>query len=311
MSHTVSPRTGLTAPPPPPVSARGRSSRHRYGRATNVVVLTVATVLVLIPFLWVVSLAFTPSRDAFGAPQLLPTNPTLENFGTAWTDANLARALLNTAVVTFVAVLANVVFATAAGYAFAMLPFRGSTMLFYGLVSTAAIPVSVTLIPLFLMAKQFPLVGGNDITGVGGSGLLDTLGGVVLPYVIGPMNIFLSRQYFASANPDLAEAARIDGAGELRIFARIYLPLARPLLAVVAIFAFTGVWDDFLWPLVVTSSAENQTVQLALARFLSSGNVQYGPLMAGAVLITLPVLAVFLFNQRAFVSGLTDGSVKG
>ncbi|WP_432493660.1 carbohydrate ABC transporter permease [Kineococcus auxinigenes] len=301
---------GRTGAPGAPTAGRARGPARRHAAATNVVLLATATVLVLIPFLWVISLAFTPSEDAFGAPQLLPEKPTLQNFGTAW-DANLGQALWNTTVVTVVAVLANVVFATAAGYAFAMLPFRGSTMLFYGLVSTAAIPVSVTLIPLFLMAKQFPLAGGNDLLGHGGSGLLDSLGGVVLPYVIGPMNIFLARQYFASANPDLAEAARIDGAGEVRIFTRIYLPLAKPLLAVVSIFAFTGVWDDFLWPLVVTTSAETQTVQLALARFLASGNVQYGPLMAGAVLITLPVLAVFLFNQRAFVSGLTDGSVKG
>jgi multiple sugar transport system permease protein len=302
----------VTAPP----SVRVRHEAHRRSgprdsRVLNVVVLAVVTVLVLIPFVWVVSLSFTPTEDAFGVPRLFPADPTLGNYATAVVDADLGRAFVNTAIVTLVAVLTNVVFATAAGYAFAMLPFRGSTALFYGLVSTAAIPVSVTLIPLFLMAKQFPLAGGNDLMGVGGSGLLDSLGGILLPYLVTPMNIFLARQYFSSANGDLAEAARLDGAGEVRIFARIYLPLAKPLLAVVSIFAFTGVWDDFLWPLVVTSSAENQTVQLALARFLSSGNVQYGPLMAGAVLVTLPVLAVFLFNQRAFVSGLTDGSVKG
>lgn len=303
----------MTALAPPPVRVR-HTSRHRprpRRRALNVTVLAVATVLVLIPFLWVISLSFTPTRDAFGEPRLFPADPTLSNYATAVVDADLGRAFLNSAILTVVAVVTNVALATAAGYAFALLPFRGSRVLFYGLVSTAAIPASVTLIPLFLMAKQFPLAGGNDLMGVGGSGLLDSLGGVLLPYVVTPMNIFLARQYFAATSPDLSEAARLDGAGEFRIFWRIHLPLARPLVAVVAIFSFTGVWDDFLWPLVVTSSPENQTVQLALARFLSTGNVQYGPLMAGAVLVTLPVLAVFLFNQRAFVSGLTDGSVKG
>lgn len=122
---------------------------------------------------------------------------------------------------------------------------------------------------------------------------------------------FLSRQYFAGMPGALAEAARLDGAGELRIFWRIYLPLARPLVAVVAIFSFTGTWDDFLWPLVTTTSESTYTVQLALAQFNATGNVQYGPLMAGAILITLPVLAVFLFNQRSFIAGLADGSVKG
>jgi multiple sugar transport system permease protein len=171
--------------------------------------------------------------------------------------------------------------------------------------------VSVTLIPLFLMAKGFPLAGGNDLFGYGGSGLLDSIGGVVLPYLVLPLNIFLGRQFFSMSDVALAEAARIDGAGEWTIFRRVYLPLARPLVAVTAIFSFTAVWDDFLWPLVVTTSPEVQTVQLAVARFLSSGNVQYGPLMASAVLATLPVLAVFGFNQRGFIAGLTEGSVKG
>jgi multiple sugar transport system permease protein len=242
---------------------------------------------------------------------LIPSHPTTENFGTAFADAGLGRALGNSAIVTLVAVLTNCFAAVAAGYAFALLPFPGSKALFYLLISTAAVPVSVTLIPLFLMAKGFPLVGGNNLAGAGGSGLLDSLGGVVLPYLVMPMNVFLGRQFFSSSDLVLAEAARIDGAGEWTIFRRIYLPLARPLVAVTAIFSFTAVWDDFLWPLVVTSSPEVQTVQLAVARFLSSGNVQYGPLMASAVLVTLPVLAVFLFNQRSFISGLADGSVTG
>jgi multiple sugar transport system permease protein len=277
----------------------------------SVVVLAVATLLVLAPFLWMISLAFTPEADAFGSVSLIPADPTTDNFVTAFVDADLSRALLNSAVVTAVAVLTNCGAAVAAGYAFALLPFRGSRTLFYVLISTAAVPVSVTLIPLFLMAKSFPLAGGNNLLGVGGSGLLDSLGGVVLPYIVLPMNIFLARQFFSTFDADLAEAARIDGASEWTVFRSIYLPLARPLVAVTAIFSFTAVWDDFLWPLVVTTSPQVQTVQLAIAQFLSSGNVQYGPLMAGAVLVTLPVIAVFLFNQRSFISGLTDGSVKG
>jgi multiple sugar transport system permease protein len=286
---------------------------HLSGRrsAGSVLVLAIASVLVLVPFLWMVSLAFTPEQEAFGSAKLIPADPTLENFARVLGDGALGRSLLNSTVVTVVAVAVNCGFSVAAGYAFALLPFRGSSALFYLLVSTVAIPVSVTLIPLFLMAQRFPLAGGNDILGQGGTGLLDTLGGVALPYLILPMNIFLARQFFSSFDLDLAEAARLDGASEWRIFAQIYLPLARPLVAVVAIFTFTAVWDDFLWPLVVTSSPDMQTVQLALTRFVGSGNVQYGALMAAAVLVTLPVIAVFLFNQRHFISGLTEGSVKG
>ncbi len=273
--------------------------------------LTLMSLIVLVPFLWMISLAFTPEKEAFGSISLIPKNPTLGNFSTVLFDANLMRALLNSAIVALSAVVVNCLIAILAGYAFAMLPFPKSRPLFYLLISTTAIPGSVTLIPLFLIAKNFPLIGGNNILGHGGSGLLDTLAGVVLPYLVMPMNIFLARQFFTTVPIELAEAARIDGAGEWRIFSRIYLPLAKPLVAVVAIFSFTGVWSDFLWPLVVTTSTQMQTVQLALARFLTSGNVHYGPLMAGAVLVTLPVLLIFAFNQRSFISGLSDGSLKG
>jgi multiple sugar transport system permease protein len=287
---------------------------RRSRGASNVpamIFLFVLSFVVIMPFLWMVSLAFTPESEAFGQVSLIPAHPTFENIGTAWVDANLVRAMANSAIVAIGVVLSNTVVSVLAGYAFALLPFRGSLALFIVLISTTAIPVSVTLIPLFLMTRGIPLAGGNDIFGHGGSGLIDTLAGVMLPYLVLPMNIFLARQYFSSASVELAEAARIDGAGEWQIFRRIYLPLARPLVAVVAIFSFVGAWDDFLWPLVVTNSAESQTVQLALARFLASGNVQYGPLMAGAVLATIPVVILFLFNQRAFVAGLADGSVKG
>ncbi|MEV6964836.1 carbohydrate ABC transporter permease [Hamadaea sp. NPDC051192] len=284
---------------------RPRSNAYRF------VILAVATALVLLPFVWMVSLAFTPEEDAFASVHLIPDNPTLDNFVAAVQAANLGRAFVNSAVVTLLAVLTNCLIAVLAGYAFAHLPFPGAKVVFYALISTAAIPVSVTLIPLFLMAKNFPLAGGNDVFGDGGSGLLDSLGGLAIPYLIGTMNIFVSRQYFSSLDRDFAEAARIDGASELRIFTRIYLPMARPLIALVAVFSFTSVWDDFLWPLVVSTSERSTTVQLAITTFTSSGNVKYGALMAATILVSIPVLLIFLINQRGFISGLTDGGTKG
>lgn len=283
----------------------------KRSRIPSMVLLFVLSFLVVMPFVWMVSLAFTPEQEAFGQVSLIPDHPTVDNFRTAWLDGNMLRAMVNSAIVAVAVVVSNCVVSVLAGYSFARLPFRGSFAIFIMLVSTTAIPVSVTLIPLFLMARGIPLAGGNDITGQGGTGLIDSLPGLMLPYLVLPMNIFLSRQYFSTAPGELAEAARIDGAGEWRIFRSVYLPLARPLLAVVAVFSFVGVWDDFLWPLVVTNSEETQTVQLALARFLTTGNVQYGPLMAGAVLATVPVIVLFLVNQRSFVSGLSDGGVKG
>ncbi len=291
--------------------SRSATRIRRDQRVFRIALLTIATLLVLTPFVWMVSLSFTPNEVAFGGVSLIPENPTLENYSTAIVDAKIGRALWNSALVAVAVVLANCVISILAGYAFAMLKFPGAGVVFIALIATTAIPVSVTLIPLFLMTKGIPLAGGNDLLGQGGTGLLNTVAGLTLPHLVMPMNIFLARQYFLGASPELAEAARLDGAGEWTIFSRIYLPLARPLVAVIAIFAFTGVWDDFLWPLVSTTSESVQTVQLALARFLSEGNIQYGPLMAGVVLATLPVLAVFLFNQRHFISGLTEGSLKG
>ncbi|MGJ6968610.1 carbohydrate ABC transporter permease [Streptosporangium sp. G11] len=281
-------------------------------RPGSVVALVIATLLVLVPFWWMVSIAFKPESEVFSPePRLLPQNPILDNFSTALDSGNLGTAMTNSLIVALLVVLANCVFALLAGYAFAKLPYRGSNAIFMTIVATTMVPVAVTLIPLFLIAKGIPLAGGNDITGQGGSGLLDSLAGLTLPHLIGPLNVFLARQYFLGLPDELGEAARVDGASEFRLFWKIYLPLARPLVATVAVFAFTAVWDDFLWPLVVTSSPETQTVQLALSKFLTGGNVAYGPAMAGSVLVLLPILAVFVFNQRSFVAGLSEGGVKG
>ncbi len=290
---------------------RSRMTRTRKAQIVNIVLLTVVTLLVLFPFVWMVSLAFTPAESAFRDVTLWPANPTWDNFVTALTVGNLGRAFLNSTIVALVAVATNCFITVSAGYAFAHLPFRGSNLIFYVLIATAAIPVAVTLIPLFLMVSNFPFAGGNDALGRGGSGLVDTLGGIAIPYLVGTMSIFLVRQFYKSMNPDLAEAARIDGASEFRLFWSIYMPLSKPIIAVVAIFSFTGVWDDLLWPLVVSSSPQSQTVQLALTRFSQTGNIQYAPLMAATIIVTIPVLLVFLLNQRHFISGLSEGAVKG
>lgn len=287
---------------------RTRAARARF---LNLFLLLVATLLVLFPFIWMLSLAFTPSEDAFRDVKIWPDKPTFENFVTALQLGNLDRAFLNTTIVALLSVATNCVITVAAGYAFAHLRFRGSDIVFYMLLATAAIPVAVTLIPLFLMVSNFPLAGGNDLLGRGGSGLIDTLGGLAIPYLVGTMSIFLVRQFYKGMSSELAEAARIDGASEYRIFWSVYLPISRPIIAVVAIFSFTTVWDDLLWPLVVSSSPRSRTVQLALTEFAQTGNIQYAPLMAATILVTVPVLLVFLFNQRHFISGLSEGAVKG
>jgi multiple sugar transport system permease protein len=278
-------------------------------------VLILVAILIIGPFIWVISLSFKGTNEAFAyPPTLLPQVPTLKNFAEVLSSDVLPGAFLNSVVVAMTSVITNVVIATLAGYAFARLRFPGSEAVFLTLIASTMVPGAVTLVPLFLMAKNFPLMGGNDLLGHGGTGLLDTIPGVLLPHVIQALNIFLARQFFLEQPEELAEAARIDGATEFGILARVYLPLSLPMIATIAIFAFTGAWEDFLWPLVVTSSPENYTIQVALSAFAGIGGggiIDWGPLMAATVLATLPLLLAFIFFQRYFVAGLASGSVKG
>jgi multiple sugar transport system permease protein len=223
-------------------------------------------------------------------------------------------ALVNSIVVAGTATLTNIFFATMAGYAFARLQFPGRDSVFFLLIATTMVPTAVTLIPLFLLVKGFPLSGGNDLFGQGGSGLLNTLPGLMIPHIVQALNIFLARQFFMGQPEELAEAARVDGASEFRTFFRIYLPISQPMIATIAIIAFTGAWEDFLWPLVISTSPTNYTIQVALSSLAGiggGGTVDWGPLMAATAIATLPLLAAFLFFQRYFIAGLTTGSVKG
>jgi multiple sugar transport system permease protein len=289
-----------------------RTTRRLGGDAFAYAALIGVSLLVAAPFIWVLSLSFKPSAEALSyPPTLLSANPTLENYRQVVFDTNFPRAFLNSTVVTVAAMVTNVLIAMMAGYAFARLKFPGRELLFYCVIATAMIPVAVTLIPLFLMAKHFPLAGGNDWLGQGGIGLLNSHAGLLLPHIVGPLNIFLARQFFLDMPEELAEAARIDGASEFLIFARVYLPLARPAAATIAILSFTGTWEDFLWPLVVSSRPEMHTLQLTLSLFTAGGAVQWGPLMAATVLVTAPVFVIFILNQRHFVEGLASGGVKG
>jgi multiple sugar transport system permease protein len=268
--------------------------------------------LVGLPFFWLISLAFRNPTEIFTyPPRLLPQHPTLDNFRYVWETTNIPVALTNSLTVGVLTVLSNVIVAVAAGYAFARLDFRGSRTMFVAVLGAAMVPAVVQMIPLFLLVQRWPLAGGNDLLGAGGSGLLNTYAGLALPLLVQPLNIFLARQYFLGLPEEMAEAGRLDGASELRIFASIYLPIARPILATIAVLSFTGAWEDFLWPLVVVASPDMQTVPLALSTYSASGVVQYGPLMAATILATLPVLAVFVAGQRHFVQGLAAGGVKG
>ncbi|GAA1504023.1 multiple sugar transport system permease protein [Agromyces terreus] len=313
----LAPSTERSTPPQPTdqqPGARRRAPSHSGFSAgwSRTVIVGLVTALLMIPFMWMISIAFKGPTETYSyPPKLIPESPTWENFVQVWTVSNLSVGMVNSLIVAVLAVAGNCIGAVAAGYAFAKIDFRGSKLLFLLVLATAMVPAVVQLIPLFLLVQDVPLVGGNDVIGQGGTGLLNTHLGLALPLLIQPLNIYLARQYFLDMPDEIADAGRIDGASEFRIFWNLYLPLAKPIVATIAILSFTGAWEDFLWPLVSTSSSSMQTLPLVLSSFTSSGAVQYGPMMASAIVASLPVVVLFLLTQRHFVNGLSAGGVKG
>ena len=252
----------------------------------------------MFPLLWMLSVSFMQQGEASTfPPPLLPAHATLANYRELFERAGMARYLLNSAVVAAAATLFSLVFNLAAGYAFAKLRFAGRERVFQTLLAALVIPAQVAMIPLFLMMKWL--------------GLVNSYGGVVVPALASVFGIFLVRQYARSIPDDLIEAARIDGAGELRIFTMIVLPLLKPIVVTLAIFTFLATWNDFMWPLIVLTDQAWQTAPVALAG-LSREHVQDNELMmAGSVVTSVPVLLLFLALQRHYIDGLLLGSVKG
>lgn len=274
--------------------------------------MTVVGLVMAGPFLWMLLSSFKHDLELFAYPPVWwPEHFILDHYRYAFLNVSFGRYFFNSFFIAAIATAANIFFTSLAGYAFARLDFYGKDVIFFLLLGTMMIPSQVTLIPMFIIAKRFPLAGGNNLFGAGGTGLIDGYGGLLFPYLIMVFGVFLVRQFFMSIPRDLDDAARIDGASEFGIYWRIYLPLSRPVLATLAIFTFTNVWDDFLWPLVITNSEKMRTVQLGLQIFQSQFLVNWGPLMAATVVVTLPVLAVFMLGQKYFIRGIATTGLKG
>jgi len=265
--------------------------------------LLAASVLMVAPFLWALSTSFKLPGDVFAyPPRFLPDPVTLHNYGNVTTDIPFPRYLLNSVVVTTSIVLLNVVFGTAAAYAFAKLRFPGRDPIFFLLLLTLMVPFQVNLIPLFKMMvelhKAVPALGA------------DTYFGLIAPSAISVFGIFLMRGYLRSIPDEILESARMDGASEWRILRSIVFPLAVPGMATLAIFTFLGAWNDFLWPLIVTSSDDMRTLPVGLALLARRNASDWGTTMAGTIITAAPLILVFLLMQRRFIEGLTAGAVK-
>ena len=291
----------------------GLTRRRRWlSRLLLYALLTVIGVVMVIPFVWMVFTSLKPDYQIFSSStSWLPQELNWGNYTNAWQRANFSRYMLNTAIYAVVSMIAQVLLCSMAGYAFARLKFPGSDVIFVLVLATMMIPFQMLLVPLFVMLRHWPLGGGNDLFGAGGIGLVDSLAGLIVPNLVTPFGIFLMRQFSMSLPNELADAARIDGATERNIFFRIMLPLMKPALVTLAIFAFQDAWNDFTWPLVISTTERSRTLQLGLQTFQDQTLTEWGLLMAGTTITVLPLLLIFIFGQRFFVEGIALTGTKG
>lgn len=273
-----------------------------------VILISMTTVL---PFVWTISTSFKPNSEILsGAMNVIPRQFTLEHYREVFATMPFLNYLKNSLILAISGVFTNLFFGSLAGYAFGQLKFKGKKAIFLIFLASMMIPGIVTMIPTFIVLRSFPLAGGNNLMGFGGLGLINSYWAILLPGAAGAFSIFFMKQFFEQLPSELGESARIDGASEFAIFWRVYFPLAKPSLTTLGIMTFQAGWNAFMWPMIVLNSDEMKTVQVGLAAFQYNYNTNYGPLMAGTIMATLPVLILFIFAQRNYVQSMADASIK-
>lgn len=275
-------------------SARSR----RISRGAVYAVLALALVATLLPFVWMfLGSVKTEQELRQRPPTWWPQTFTWDNFAAWFTRLDIGTFFLNSVVVAAFTVLGTLLFCSMVGYALAKLDFPGKRVLFLLVLVTLMVPGVVTFVPLFVVVSKL--------------GLVSTYPALILPFLAGPLGVFLMRQFIQEIPDSLIESARIDGAGEVRIFAGIVLPLCGPALATLAILTFLGSWNNFLWPLVVAQSESMYTLPVALSLYsVGQNSTNYGTLLAGSVLVIIPILLVFVALQRYFIQGIAATGIK-
>ncbi|MGP3775629.1 carbohydrate ABC transporter permease [Streptomyces sp. SDT5-1] len=285
-------------------AATPTTGRRPDGRARKPLLYVVASLGLLImatPFLWMALSAFKTKKDLTASPPVwIPSEWTLRNFQDLLAQLDMPRYFLNSVIVAVLVTVCNLLFCSMLGYALAKLNFSGRSKVFGIVLAALMVPANLMVLPLFVLINQL--------------NLLDTYAGLVLPFAAGAFGVFLMRQFMQSIPDELLEAARMDGAGEWYIFWRIVLPLVKPALATLTIFTFLGSWNNFIWPLIATNDPNKYTLPVALATFANDPNRTVGGgngmLMAGSLLVVLPVLLVFAVLQRHFTQGIATAGMK-
>ena len=262
-----------------------------------VAVLSAGALLMILPYYWMVISSLKPPEELYTyPPRFTVSKPTFAPYTELFTLLPMARSLLNSIFVAGTVTVSNLFLCSLAGYAFAKLRFPGRDAIFLALISAMMIPWQVFLIPGFIIVKNL--------------GWLNTYRALIVPNLAMPFGIFMCRQYMMSIPDGLIEAARIDGYNEFGIYWRVILPLVTPALATLAIFTFLSQWNSFVWPLIVTQSSHMRTVPLIIAVLNGQFGANFAMMMAGALVVTLPMLLVFLLFQRQFIKGVFLTSIR-
>lgn len=276
----------------------GLRSRDRVARVVLHTLLGAGLVAMIGPFVWMALASFkTEGEIRSDPPTWWPNNPTFDNYDVLFNRLDFPTYFANSAIVAVLTTVGNLLFCSAAGYALAKLSFPGKRVLFLVVLGTIMVPSIVTMVPLFVLSSNL--------------GLVNSLAGLILPFLAQAFGVFLMRQFITSIPNDLLEAARIDGASELRIYWQIVLPLCKPALATLGILTFLASWNNFLWPLVASTTEDKYTLPVALALYaIGQNQTRYDLLLTGSVLVVLPVLIVFILLQRHFVRGIATTGLK-
>ena len=290
--------TAMTQPGDVPENRPSLGARFLRARGPVYCVLALIGVVWIFPFLWMALGSVKTQREILASPpKLLPEHATLENFTQWFQELHFGTYFTNSLVVAVITVLGNIVFCSMVGYALAKMRFAGKNIVFGAVMVTLMVPSVATFVPLFVIVSNL--------------GLSNTYAALILPFLTLPIGVFLMRQFIAGIPDALMEAARIDGAGELRIFFQIILPQCGPAMATLAILTFLSSWNNFLWPLVAAQTDDMYTLPVALSLYSTGQNAtNYSVLLAGAVLIITPILLLFIFLQRYFIQGVAMTGIK-
>ena len=277
-----------------------RTGGDKAVEATSHVLLAIWTIIVIVPFLWVVLSSFKTTKEILASPFSLPAHWQFDNYAHAWTDAGIRQFFLNTVIVVSVALVLVMLLGAMCAYVLARFTFRGSRFIYYLMLAGLTFPIFLAIVPLFFILKNL--------------GLINTLPGLIMVYVAFalPFTVFFLYAFFRTLPNDVYEAALIDGAGEWRTFFRIMLPMARPGMAAVAIFNFLGLWNQFLLPVALNTDQSRYVLTQGMASFASQAGyaVDFGALFAAVVITVVPVLIVYVIFQRRLEGSVSRGTFR-